>query len=53
MAADRPVFLVVPPVPALLGHAFPSPVGWALAALAVPAVLLADLMHKRLTRRAE
>ncbi|WP_218591881.1 cation-translocating P-type ATPase, partial [Pseudonocardia oceani] len=45
------LFLAVPPVAGLLGHAPPGPLGWALAALAVPAVLLADLAHKRLTRR--
>ncbi|GAA4039453.1 cation-transporting P-type ATPase [Nonomuraea soli] len=35
------LFLVLP-----LGGTFPSPAGWALAALAVPAVLTADTLHK-------
>jgi magnesium-transporting ATPase (P-type) len=46
-------FLAVPPVAEVLGHAIPGPAGWALAALAVPAVLLADRAHKALRRRAE
>ncbi|MHA6794278.1 cation-translocating P-type ATPase [Pseudonocardia bannensis] len=43
-------FLGLPPIPQLLGGSVPTPLGWALAALAVPAVLLADAAHKRLTR---
>jgi hypothetical protein len=44
-------FLGLPPLAALLGQAVPTPVGWALTALAVPAVLMADAAHKRLGRR--
>jgi magnesium-transporting ATPase (P-type) len=44
-------FLGVPPLAALLGQAVPELVGWALAALAAPAVLLADAAHKRFGRR--
>ena len=44
-------FVGLPPLAALLGQAPPSPVGWALAATAVPAVLVADAVHKRLARR--
>lgn len=39
-------FLLVPPVAATLGHALPSTVGWGVALLAAPAVLLADAVHK-------
>lgn len=45
------VFLAVPPVANVLGHALPTPLGWALAALAVPAVLLADTGQKLLLAR--
>jgi magnesium-transporting ATPase (P-type) len=41
------VFLGVPPVAEVLGHAPPTPLGWALAALAAPAVLLVDAVQKR------
>ncbi len=44
------VFLFVPPLPGLLGGAPPSPLGWALALLAVPAVLGADAVYKRVRR---
>jgi hypothetical protein len=44
-------FLAVPAVAGVLGHAVPTALGWALAALAVPAVLLADALQKRLSRR--
>ncbi|MEU4541327.1 cation-translocating P-type ATPase C-terminal domain-containing protein [Streptosporangium sp. NPDC023825] len=40
------VFLGVPPLSGLLGGSFPPPAGWALAALAVPAVVGADALHK-------
>jgi len=40
-------FLFIPPLASLLGHAPPPAWGWAVAALAVPAVLLADAVHKR------
>ena len=43
--------LYVPPVAALLGHAGPSVLGYAVAGLAVPAVLVVDALHKRLRRR--
>jgi calcium-translocating P-type ATPase len=39
-------FLFVAPVASLLGHAPPPLWGWAVAALAVPAVLAADALHK-------
>jgi calcium-translocating P-type ATPase len=42
------VFLGVAPVAALLGHAPPTPAGWAVALLAVPAVFTADYLHKKL-----
>ncbi|MFG3441116.1 cation-translocating P-type ATPase [Nonomuraea sp. NPDC047897] len=45
------VFLGFPPIAALLGGSFPPPVGWALAALAVPAVVGADAVHKALRAR--
>ncbi|GEC20059.1 ATPase [Pseudonocardia hydrocarbonoxydans] len=44
------VFLAVPPVAGVLGHTLPTAAGWALAALAVPAVLLVDRVHKAATR---
>jgi calcium-translocating P-type ATPase len=40
-------FLFVPPLASLLGHAPPPLWGWAVAVLAVPAVLAADALHKR------
>ena len=39
-------FLFVPPVASLLGHAPPPLWGWAVATLAIPAVLAADALHK-------
>jgi calcium-translocating P-type ATPase len=45
------VFLAVPPVADALGGSWPSALGWALAALAVPAVLLADAADKTVIRR--
>jgi len=44
-------FVGLPPLAALLGQAVPAPVGWALAVSAVPAVLVADTVYKRLGRR--
>ncbi|MGH4010825.1 MAG: cation-translocating P-type ATPase [Pseudonocardiaceae bacterium] len=44
-------FLLVPPLPGLLGGTMPDPVGWILAALAIPAVWLADTAHKALRAR--
>ncbi|MBG0816670.1 HAD-IC family P-type ATPase [Planomonospora sp. ID82291] len=44
------VFLGSPPLAGLLGGALPPPAGWALAALAVPAVIGADALHKALRR---
>ncbi len=44
------VCLYVPPVSAVLGQLPPPPVGLAVAALAVPAVLAADWAHKKLRR---
>lgn len=45
------VFLLVPPLPELLGGTLPGPLGWALAAVAIPAVWLADTVHKALRHR--
>jgi magnesium-transporting ATPase (P-type) len=44
------VCLYVPPVAIVLGHLPPPPVGVAVAALAVPAVLVADWAYKKLRR---
>jgi magnesium-transporting ATPase (P-type) len=41
-------FLAVPPIARLLGGAWPHPLGWASALLAIPAVLAADTAGKRL-----
>jgi magnesium-transporting ATPase (P-type) len=43
------LLLFVPPLASLLGQAPPTALGWLVAMLAAPAVLLADLGHKRLT----
>lgn len=42
------VFLGFPPLAALLGGDLPPPTGWAMAALAIPAVVGADTVHKAL-----
>jgi magnesium-transporting ATPase (P-type) len=42
------LLLFLEPVAALLGQAPPTPLGWLVAALAAPAVLLADAAHKHL-----
>jgi calcium-translocating P-type ATPase len=39
-------FLFIPPLAALLGHAPPPLWGWAVAVLAIPAVLVVDAVHK-------
>ncbi|PXY19015.1 cation-translocating P-type ATPase [Prauserella muralis] len=44
-------FLLLPPLPELLGGSLPSVLGWALACVAIPAVLLADTLHKALRSR--
>ena len=44
------VLLYVPPVAHLLGHAGPSIAGFAVAAMSIPAVLLADALYKRFRR---
>ena len=44
-------FLFVPPVASLLGHAPPPLWGWAVATLAIPAVLAADALQKWSRRR--
>jgi magnesium-transporting ATPase (P-type) len=41
------LFLGLPPLADLLGGSLPSPEGWALALLAIPAVIFADALHKR------
>jgi calcium-translocating P-type ATPase len=43
-------FLAVPPVADLLGGAWPDPLGWSLAACAIPLVLLADAADKHRRR---
>jgi calcium-translocating P-type ATPase len=45
------VFLFVPPLAELLGGQPPNLTGWLLAAAAVPAVLLADTVHKAVRAR--
>ncbi|RSM57587.1 haloacid dehalogenase [Amycolatopsis sp. WAC 01376] len=40
------VFLLMPPLPELLGGTVPGPLGWTLAIATVPVVLLADTLHK-------
>jgi calcium-translocating P-type ATPase len=40
------VFVGFPPLAGLLGGSFPPPEGWALAVLAIPAMILADAAHK-------
>ncbi|MFI7680091.1 cation-translocating P-type ATPase [Actinophytocola sp. NPDC049390] len=42
------VFLLVPPLPELLGGHVPTALGWGMALLAVPAVLIADAVQKAL-----
>ncbi|MFB9385619.1 cation-translocating P-type ATPase [Pseudonocardia petroleophila] len=44
------VFLAVPPVAGVLGHTVPTPLGWGLALLVVPALLLADAGYKAAAR---
>ncbi|RZQ65900.1 cation-translocating P-type ATPase [Amycolatopsis suaedae] len=46
-----PVFLLLPPLPELLGGDLPSPLGWVLAMATVPVVWLADTLHKALRAR--
>ena len=43
-------FLGIPAVAGLLGGSPPTALGWALAAVAVPAVLLADSAQKLVAR---
>jgi magnesium-transporting ATPase (P-type) len=45
------VFLLLPPLPGLLGGAVPSPLGWVLAFATVPVVVLADALHKAFRAR--
>lgn len=45
------VFLYVPPLAAILGHAPPTVIGTVCALLAFPAVILADTLHKHIRRR--
>jgi calcium-translocating P-type ATPase len=47
------LLLSLPALARLLGHAIPSPLGLGIAALAFPAVLLADATHKLAIRRAQ
>lgn len=46
-AAFLLLFVAFPPLTAVLGGTFPSPVGWALALLAIPVMIAADAAHKR------
>ena len=45
------LFIGVPPLARLLGGGFPSPLGWLVAAAVVPAVILADALHKAVRAR--
>ncbi|UFS97940.1 cation-translocating P-type ATPase [Nocardia huaxiensis] len=45
------VFLWLPPLPELLGGSVPNALGWLTAALAVPAVLVLDLIYKGINAR--
>lgn len=45
------VLLYVPPVAHVLGHTGPAVAGFAVAAMAIPAVLAADALHKLLRSR--
>jgi magnesium-transporting ATPase (P-type) len=45
------VFLGVPAIAASLGGTWPTPAGWALAAVAIPLVLFADAAYKLVLRR--
>ncbi|WP_431895251.1 cation transporting ATPase C-terminal domain-containing protein [Nonomuraea sp. bgisy101] len=47
------LFLGLAPLAGLLGGSFPTPAGWALASLAIPAVILADTTHKTWRHRHE
>lgn len=44
-------FIAIPPVAEVLGHALPSPAGWAVATLSAPVVLVADAIQKKLATR--
>ena len=44
------LFIGLPPLARLLGGGFPSALGWLRAAVAIPAVLLADAAHKATAR---
>ncbi|WP_338758105.1 cation-transporting P-type ATPase [Nocardia vulneris] len=44
-------FLWLPPLPGLLGGAPPSWLGWSVAALAIPVLVLADTAHKAVRAR--
>lgn len=44
------LLLYVPPIAEILGHTGPPPAGYAVAAAAIPAILVADAMHKWLRR---
>ncbi|MBB1023588.1 MULTISPECIES: cation-translocating P-type ATPase [unclassified Dietzia] len=46
MLAALAVFLFVPPVHQVLGGTNPPLIGWVVAAIAIPAVLTADSLHK-------
>jgi magnesium-transporting ATPase (P-type) len=43
-------FVGVPPIARVLGGTWPTPLGWALGLAAMGLLLLADSVHKRLTR---
>jgi len=44
-------FLLAPPLPELLGGHLPTALGWGMAVLTAPAVILADAVHKGLRAR--
>lgn len=44
-------FLYIAPLAGILGHAAPNAVGFLIAGLAIPAVLVADAVHKQYRRR--
>jgi magnesium-transporting ATPase (P-type) len=46
-AAMLAAFLYIPPLATLLGHAPPNTIGYAVAAAAIPAVLVVDAAYKR------
>ncbi len=52
-AAVAALFVFVPPIADLLRQQPPPAVGWAIALTAIPAVLVADALQKRIAGRAQ